>query len=258
MLEFDGVTLLLQILNFVALLYILNLLVFKPLRKRMDERGKTISDSLQSAQDTEAEANRLKAEWEATMRELEEQREDYIHRAQAEASQRRAQILEDARVRLDKLTEEAREAIARQRGELVVQHYDEIVDTILTLSGSVVQSVTTRRTHDDLVNNFCASIYQMPPNEVDQYRQAMAGRLPMAFVVTPTPLSADQTKTVSDTLSSLVDHRVELQVTVDPRLIAGIQVRLADKLIDNSIRQQLERLRERVLADLVARTGPGK
>ena len=85
----------------------------------------------------------------------------------------------------------------------------------------------------------------------------MVGRVSTAFVTTPVSLTAEQTKTLADTLSSLIDRRVELQMQTDPSLVAGIQVRLADKLIDNSVRQQLNRIRERVRRDLITRMGAG-
>jgi len=255
LLQIDWTTLLFQVVNFVALVVILYYLLFRPLRAKLGERSRIIAETLQRARDQEAEAARLKAEWESRMHEIEKQAEEIIHAAQLEAQQKSAELLEEVRVRLDHLTEDMRVTLRRQRDEIVAQHYDEILDTILALSGNVVQSVTTRRTHDDLVTNFCANIYQMPQEEVEQYRRAMADRVPIAFVTTPVPLTAEQAKTLTDTLSSLINRRVELQVTVDPSLIAGIQVRLADKLLDNSIRQQLNRIREQVYQDLVSRMG---
>ena len=255
MLELDWATLLFQTVNFVVLVGGLGYLLFRPLRKKLDERQKVISDTLQSARDREAEAARLRDQWqEATLR-AQKEAEELLHRAQSEAEQKAADILEEARSRIDRLTEEMREDLHRQRDEMTAQYYDDILDAIVELSANVLQSVTTRRTHDDLVTNYCASIYQLPQTDVDEYRRSMAGRVPTAFVATPVPLSGDQAKTLSDTLSSLIDRHIELQVRVTPELIAGIQVRLADKLIDNSVREQLHRIRERVRRDLISRLG---
>jgi F-type H+-transporting ATPase subunit b len=255
MLEIDWPSLAWQILNFVVLLLILNFFLFRPLRKKLNERGEVIAETLQRARDQEAEASQIRTEWEERMHGIEQQAEEIIHQAQQEALRKGANLLEETRGRLDRLTEEMRADLRRQRDEVVAQHYDDIMSAVLDLSGNVVQSVTTRRTHDDLVTNFAASIFQMPQAEIEQYRQAMSNRMPTAFVSTPVALTADQTKTMADTLSSLVDRRVELQVKVDPTLIAGVQVRLADKLIDNSVRQQLSRVRERVYQDLISRMG---
>jgi F-type H+-transporting ATPase subunit b len=255
MLQLDWATLAFQTINFLVLLWLLNRFLFKPLRGKLDERGRTIAEDLQSARSQEAEAALLRTEWEERRRTVEGEAEEILQTSRREATEMSAELFEEARTRLDRLTEEMRLDLVRQRNEIIVQQYDGILDTIITLSGNVVQSVTTRRTHDDLVTNFCASIYQMSQTDIDEYRRLLAGRIPTAFVSTPVALTAEQSQTLADTLSSLIDRRVELQVSIDPELVAGIQVRLADKLIDNSIRQQLDRIRERVRRDLIAQMG---
>lgn len=255
MLDLDWATFLFQLINFLVLVVGLNHFLFKPLRQKLNEREKAIADALQDARDREAEAARLRDQWQQSTLRAREEAEEILHRAQSEAEQKAASILEETRARVDRMTEEMRQDFGRQRDEMAAQYYDEILDTIVELSANVVQSVTTRRTHDDLVTNYCASIYQLPQADVDEYRRAMAGRVPTAFVTTPVALSSDQAKTLSDTLSSLIDRHIELQVRIDPELIAGIQVRLADKLIDNSVREQLRRLRQRVRRDVISRLG---
>lgn len=255
MLELDWATLLFQIINFVVLLAVLGYFLFRPLRRKLSERGQIIAETLQRARDQEAEAQRLREQWEERMRTVEQQAEEILHRAQVAANQRSAEMLEETRERIDRLTDEMRSDLQRQRDEIVAQHYDEILDAIIDVSGSAVRSVTTRRTHDDLVTNFAASIYQMPEEEVNQFRRVMADRVPHAFVATPVALTPEQAKTLTDTLSALIDRHVDLQVNIQPELVAGIQVRLADRLIDNSVRQHLNRIRNRVRVDLVSRMG---
>ncbi len=255
MLDLDWPTLLFQIVNFIALLLILNHLVFKPLRAKLTERGRAISDTLQAAQDQEAEAARMRRDWETRRSQAEREAEEIIHAAELEAERRAARIIEDARARLDHISEEMRNDLERQRDEILARNYDEVLNAIMALAGNVVQAVTTRRAHDDLVTNFCASIFQIPQPEIEVYRHVMAGRVATARVETPVALSEEQTKTLTDTLSSLIDRRVELQVTINPALIAGISVRLADRLIDNSVRQQLVGIREQVRHELMQRAG---
>ncbi len=255
MLELDWATLLFQIINFVVLVAGLGYFLFRPLRRKLSERGQIIAETLQRARDQEAETQQLREQWEERMRTVEQQAEEILRRAQVAASQRSADLLEETRMRVDRLTDEMRVDLYRRRDEVVAQHYDEILDAIIDLSGSAVRSVTTRRTHDDLVTNFCASIYQMPQEEIDLFRRVMVERVPYACVSTPVALTQHQTKTLADTLSSLIDRHVELQVDIQPELVAGIQVRLADRMIDNSVRQHLNRIRSRVRQDLMSRMG---
>jgi len=257
MLQLDWATLLIQIVNFVVLVALLGFFLFRPLRRKLSERGQIIAETLQQARDQEAQAQQLREEWEGRMRTVQQESEEILRRAQRLAEERTSAMYESARQRIDRLTDEMRADLLRHRDEVVAEHYDEILDAIIDLSGSAVSSVTTRRTHDDLVMNFAASIYQMPQEEVAEFRRVMSERVPHAFVATPVALTADQTKTLADTLSSLIDRHVELHVTIQPELVAGIQVRLADRLIDNTVRQHLNRIRTRVRADLVSRLGAG-
>jgi len=189
MLDLDWATVAFQVINFVALVALLGFFLFRPLRAKLNERGRIVSETIQRARDQEAEAAQLRAQWQERMRTIEQQAEEIILAAQREAQVKSADLLHEARVRLDRLTEEMRADLERYRNEIIVLHYDEILDTVIALAGHVVQSVTTRRTHDDLVTNFCASIYQLPQADVEEYRQIMAGRVPTAFVTTPVPFS---------------------------------------------------------------------
>jgi len=255
MLNIDPANLAFQILNFLVLLGILYYFLFRPLRSKLNERSRDLAEALQNARDQEAEAVQLRAEYEQRMHGLREEADDIIARARQEAAQRGAELMEETRRRIDRLTADMREDLTRQRNEVVAQNYEDMLEAIVDLSANIVQSVTTRRTHDDLVQNFAASIYRLPPEEVNEYRRALEGRFPVAVVTTPVALTADQTQTLTDTLSSLADRHVELQVRVAPELVAGIQVRLANRLLDNTVRQQLNRIRERVREDLVERMG---
>ncbi|HTX62500.1 MAG TPA: F0F1 ATP synthase subunit delta [Acidimicrobiales bacterium] len=57
----------------------------------------------------------------------------------------------------------------------------------------------------------------------------------------------EERRHLSDTLSRLVGSPVELQVTVDPALLAGVVVEVGDLQLDATARGRLERLREHVV-----------
>jgi F-type H+-transporting ATPase subunit b len=255
MLQLDPITVLWQIVNFVALLAVLYFFLFRPLRAKLAERSEAVAEALQNARDQEIEATRLRTEWQERMHNVQQEANDVLVAAEREAAQRGALLMEETRVRIDRLTDEMRSDLIRQRDEVVAASFDGILETVIDMSGHVVQSVTTRRTHDDLVQNLLASLLRLPEDEIAEYRRIMAGRHAMTVVSTPVALTAEQTKAVSDTLSTLVDRPVELQIRIEPDLVAGLQIGIADRLLDNSIRQQLARIRDRVRDEMVSGEG---
>ena len=55
----------------------------------------------------------------------------------------------------------------------------------------------------------------------------------------PAPLSADQVKSLAETLKSKIGKTVTLNQFVDPSLIGGLQVKVGSQMIDSSLKTKL-------------------
>ena len=53
------------------------------------------------------------------------------------------------------------------------------------------------------------------------------------------PLSADQVKSLAETLKSKIGKTVTLNQFVDPSLIGGLQVKVGSQMIDSSLKTKL-------------------
>ncbi|MFQ5780407.1 MAG: FoF1 ATP synthase subunit delta, partial [Nitrospiria bacterium] len=67
-----------------------------------------------------------------------------------------------------------------------------------------------------------------------------------AKVVTAVPLSKETEKKLVETLSDLIGGAVFLEKSIDPALLGGIVVQIGERIIDGSLRGQLNRLREEI------------
>jgi F-type H+-transporting ATPase subunit b len=252
MFDLDIWTFVFQIANFVILLIGLRFLLFKPLRGMIEERARELAELRAEARDHEARAADLHNQWQERMEKAESEADGVRQSALRDANAQAEEIIGETRRRAGHLAEQLNQELHEQHNRLVVEQYDDLMDTIMDVAANVVRSVTTRRTHDDLVTNFCANMYQTPPEVVDEYRAKLVDRAPTAYVTTPVALSSEQLKAVTEALSAVMDKRVDVQVQVAPELIAGLQVRMADKLTDNSVRQQLTGIRENARQELLA------
>ncbi len=70
----------------------------------------------------------------------------------------------------------------------------------------------------------------------------------VAQVTTADPLSDAERDLVRAKLESLTGKHVEITQTVDPEIIGGITIRIGDQVIDGSVRNKLERMRQRLIA----------
>jgi len=69
-----------------------------------------------------------------------------------------------------------------------------------------------------------------------------------ADVTTAVELDSSEQTRLTSKLSELTGKKVNINLTVAPAIIAGVIVKIGDRVIDGSIREQLEALREKLLS----------
>lgn len=70
----------------------------------------------------------------------------------------------------------------------------------------------------------------------------------LATVTVAAPLSAEQQQKLATLLEQTAGRPVKVTTVVDPALIGGVRIQMADDVIDGSIRARLEDLRQRLAA----------
>ena len=69
-----------------------------------------------------------------------------------------------------------------------------------------------------------------------------------ARAVTAVPLTAEQTAALERSLEARTGKNILLETEVDPSVLGGVLVRIGDTVFDGTVRGNLERLREQLLA----------
>jgi F-type H+-transporting ATPase subunit b len=254
MFELDLPTIVFQIINFLLLAVVLGKFLFNPTVRMIKERERQVEGMLADAERKRAEAERLRDVLAGRIGDAEKEAEKMIRQARERMEEERREILGRAQREAEELLRQAREDMEEERKKAIENFREEIADTIIELSAEVVRSVVTERVHHDLITALCGDLWRL--SEISTYRRAMAREAPTVFVTTPIPLSEEERGMLADTFSAVVDRRVTLEVTEDPSLIAGLKVRIADTIFDNSLRRQLTSIRERLGQELKPTTFP--
>lgn len=100
-----------QLIIFVALIFLLSKLAWKPIISSLREREKSIQDALDTAEKARLEMAQLKSENEALLKEAREERERILRDARTAANLLKDEAQTDAKKAADKIIEDARAAI---------------------------------------------------------------------------------------------------------------------------------------------------
>ena len=147
-----------QIINFVLLLVLLRIFLYKPIVNMLDRRREKIRTDLDEADRARSQAEAAKQEYEKQLEQAREERRSIVAQANEQAEKMKGEILEKARAEAQQLmakTEEETEALRRQT---LVGAQDEIVDLALAAAGKVVGESLDEKAHRRLIQEFIAEV----------------------------------------------------------------------------------------------------
>lgn len=152
--EFHLSEFLFTIANFFILLAILNKLLYKPMLAMLDERKKTIADSLNQAQQARAEADKIKADYEVHLNEAKKEAQEIIARANKMGEEMREEMVTKAKTEAEKVLLKAQAEIAREKDQAVNALRQEVATLAVLAAGKVVSKSLTVEDHQQMVEEF--------------------------------------------------------------------------------------------------------
>lgn len=153
-----------QILNFIILLVVLRLLLYKPILGMLNSRKQKIQESLEYADNVKKQAAEQQKEFE---RKLEETRRETQAASQAAAQvgeKEREAILAQAREDARKLIEQAKGQIDYERKQMMADLHDEVVRLSLMAAQKVIGQSLDDQAHRQLVSDFIAQADKLDGN----------------------------------------------------------------------------------------------
>lgn len=256
MLELDFWTVVLQVINFTVLALVLYWLLFKPMKRiiqaRQEEKERLIRELEQERQMLSVQ----RATLDERLSRLDEEAANILMLAREQAEAERAELLRQARAEVEQIMAEAHTDAYRMRKQALESFNNDLVEALIEISGNILGKLVSPQMHDSLVRQLSNSIWELGRTDIQRvevFRQALGSREPTAHITSARPLTQEHQGLLARTLTALADRHVNLDVRVDPKMIAGVRVRVGDLMVDSSVWGQLEALREQAMHDLEER-----
>jgi F-type H+-transporting ATPase subunit b len=131
------------LLVFGVTMWVLKRLAFPRIQEALDRRANAIRDSLDHAEKTREEADKILAEYRARLKEAREQADDIVARARKASEQARAEALEEGKSKREELVAAARRDIEAETRRSLERIRKEVADLTVLATEKV-----TRKTLD--------------------------------------------------------------------------------------------------------------
>lgn len=141
-------------LNLIILYAVLRKILFKRVTSFMEKRAQAIEDSIESAENQKAQANKLKLQYEAQIKEARANGEKIIMEATAKASRVSEDIIAKARKDAGLIMQQAKEEIDHEREQMLKEIHNQIVDLTIEAASKVIESDLNTNKNLKLIQKF--------------------------------------------------------------------------------------------------------
>jgi F-type H+-transporting ATPase subunit b len=237
--ELDWTTFILEIINFLVLVWILQRFLYRPVMNVVAQRRATISQSLQEAQATQEQAAGLKTQYENRLADWQRERETARQQLHDDIEAERQKLMEQVQTELDEqrrkeqvLAERRTENLlreARQQAELLSEQF--AAKLLGRLAGPAVEGRLLEMLLEDL------------PRLPEAQRKALAaaqrdGQAPVQ-VISAFPLNDTQRQGLAAALQKTLGTAVSCEFREDPAVLAGISVHIGSHYLQANLKEEL-------------------
>ena len=249
MLNIDPTQIVAEIINFLVLAVALYFLLFKPTIKRIESRAKEKEELLEGARLKDQEAERKLQEIETRLRNIDTELEQRVEAAYQRAKIESENLLQATQVEAEKILADAEKEAAKRQQHEIEELQEQLVDKILVLSGQILHKTTPESVHEKLIEALNSEIWELGKRDMRQVRtirDSLVERTPTVFVSSAKDLNPEQQRSLIRTFSALADSNVNMEIDINPELIAGLRVRIGDLVVENNLAMELDELKSEV------------
>lgn len=151
-------TIIFTLINTLIILLLYRFLLHKPVMKILDARKERINSEMKAAEDAQAQAEAVKAEYDAKLKESKEEAAQIVSNAVKRAGERENQIIAEAQQEAADLKKKAEESIELEKKKAINEIKDQISDIVIMASEKVCEKEISKADNEALIDKFIAEV----------------------------------------------------------------------------------------------------
>lgn len=242
--EFTWTTFFLEILNFLVLLWILQRLLYKPIKKVILDRKAEVQEAVDAANKLKKEATELREKYENREKEWEKEKEERMLQLQHEIQdekKRRLVVLENTlKVEKEKALAQEEQRIA----SLVAEKEKIVIANSIKLSAQFLKSFADVELENKILMFFLKALENLNEEKIAALKKEVIvhdNNNPTIQIQSAFPLTDEQKKQITSCIEKISgQQQLIYNFTVNPELLAGFQLSIGSIVLDANLRHELK------------------
>lgn len=238
--EFNTTTFVLEIINFLVLVWILKRFLYKPVLDVITQRRDFIEKSLANSRQLEQEASSAKKQYENRLTAWEQESSQARDALVTEINQARQNKLKELDVTID--NERKKAAVQNKKEQEKV--FREIELRALQMAAQFGSDLLAATAGPDLENNlielFISESSRFSTDQLNALRQHWGTPRGIVKISSAYPIAEQQRPRLEKTLSSILSETPVIEFQQNADLLAGLEIKLGAWILGINIRDELK------------------
>lgn len=246
--ELSWSTFVLEIINFLVLVWILKRFLYQPVLDVIAQRRKAIEDRLSQAHTMEREAAALKDQYNGRLAAWESERRQARDELARQIEQERAHQLEDLHGALDREREKARVAGERALAEQKRVIEEQALRQAAEFSSRLLREASGPELEERLLGLLIEGLQGLSPEQLARLREHCGDASTRIDVASAYPLSSEQRERLTTAFGKAFGVPPALEFREDAQLLAGVRIVIGAWVLAVNVRDELTGFTELSLA----------
>jgi F-type H+-transporting ATPase subunit b len=242
--ELNWSTFVLEIINFLVLVWILKHFLYKPVLDVIARRRAGIEKTLADAKAHHEDAEKLQQQYEGRLADWEQERQQARNKLAEEIEAERADKLTKLQAELDQQREKARVAEARRQSDAMRKIEETALEQGARFATRLLEQASGPDTEARLIELVIDQLKQLSDERVAALRNSFVQSVEAIVVVTAYSLADQQCQALQQLLAEIATPDIPLRFEQNSELLAGVRITIGAWILGANLQDELVGFRE--------------
>lgn len=238
--ELSWSTFILEIINFLVLVWILKRFLYKPVLEMIARRQASIDKTLANARQLHADAEKLQQQYEGRLADWDQERKQAREKLAEELHADRERKLEELKTSLQQERERAAVAEKRRLADERLEMEDTALAQGAQLATQLLKQAAGPEVESRLVELAIDALSRLPKEKLASLRSSYGQISEGILISSAYPMPEDQRQRLQTALDKVAGKETSLSFETDEKLLAGVRINIGAWQLAANLRDELK------------------
>ena len=244
--EFKLTTFILEIINFLILIWILKYFFYKPVLKIIEERKTSIQKDLDDAQNMHEESLSLQQQYENRLQQWQQEKQQLRNKLHEEIASEREQLLQELNLSLEQEKQKAEVIKQRQLKETSKIAQQQALNHGARFTANLLSRVASLELESRLFDLLIEDLAALSESRLEVLRTTALEHKQTITITSGYELTPGNRTKLEQTLYRLIEIQLHYDYQTDPQLLAGLRIVFGPWVLHANLQDELQFFTESV------------